>query len=101
MSDAPYILRGAPALSRFRVDKLLAELKQTPVRGLTATFLHVLDIEGELDNAELEKLKVILTYGPTPESDSAKHTGGLRRIVVPRLGTISPWSSKATDILRI
>lgn len=100
MSDAPLILTGAPALSQFRLDKLSAELSETPVQGISATFLHVLDVDGELRGEERQKLEVILTYGPTPDS-APQINGTLQRIVVPRPGTISPWSSKATDILKI
>ena len=93
------ILRGAPALSEFRVNQLLAECRALalPVQGLYAEFMHFADLSAPLSSEELEKLNKLLTYGPT----IAEHqpTGQLL-LVTPRPGTISPWSSKATDIAR-
>ena len=91
------ILHGAPALSEFRVQKLLKELASAgiPATGLSTEFVHVAEFDGELGPAELEVLLKLLTYGPHRE---AREHHGLLRIVVPRPGTISPWSSKATDI---
>jgi phosphoribosylformylglycinamidine synthase len=92
-------LPGPPALSSFRRDKLLA-LVQEQVPGVTAVhgrFEHLADLEADLSAAELGKLNELLTYGPAL-SDTA--TGDPAILIVPRLGTISPWSSKATDIAR-
>ena len=94
------ILHGAPALSEFRVQKLLKELVSAgiPAASLSTEFVHVAEIDGELGPAEREVLVKLLTYGPHRE---AREHHGLLRIVVPRPGTISPWSSKATDIAGI
>ena len=100
MSDAPLILPGAPALSKFRIDKVLDEIANTSIHGLSAQFIHVVDLKESLVAEELEKLQVLLTYGPRIEVDDVTAEGKVR-IVVPRPGTISPWSSKATDILHI
>ena len=91
------ILRGAPALSEFRTTKLLANFAQLnlPVTGIYAEYMHFADLASELNASELEKLKKLLTYGPT----IAEHQPvGELILVTPRPGTISPWSSKATDI---
>lgn len=100
--STPLILEGAPALSQFRIEKVLSDisLADNQVVGLSARFLHVIDLESALTNEETEILTMVLTYGPS-QSESKRLEGNLTRIVVPRLGTISPWSSKATDIVHI
>ncbi|PKF57558.1 phosphoribosylformylglycinamidine synthase [Alteromonadales bacterium alter-6D02] len=91
------ILRGAPALSDFRTNKLLTSAAELslPVTSIYAEFVHFADLTAPLSAAELEKLNKLLTYGPT----IAEHEpAGTLYLVTPRPGTISPWSSKATDI---
>jgi len=90
-------LRGAPALSDFRLAKLRQRL--APVCGdavrLSAAFMHFVELDRELEAKEQQVLESLLAYGPahaTPEQV------GHLFLVVPRPGTISPWSSKATDI---
>lgn len=94
------ILRGAPALSSFRTQKLLASLQQKVpgVIGVSSEFVHFAHVTAPLDNAQQQVLTQLLTYGPKVEKE-ASHEGTLF-LVVPRLGTISPWASKATDIAR-
>ncbi|ENM5874878.1 phosphoribosylformylglycinamidine synthase [Vibrio mimicus] len=91
------ILRGSPALSEFRVNKLLTACHEQhlPVTGIYAEFMHFADLKAELNPQELEKLEKLLTYGPTIQEHEPQ---GLLLLVTPRPGTISPWSSKATDI---
>ncbi|MGB1296822.1 MAG: phosphoribosylformylglycinamidine synthase, partial [Psychrobium sp.] len=91
------ILRGAPALSDFRTKKLLASFADinVPVTGIYAEFMHFADLNGELSSDELTKLEKLLTYGPTIAEHQPQ---GELILVTPRPGTISPWSSKATDI---
>ncbi|EOW2078149.1 phosphoribosylformylglycinamidine synthase [Vibrio mimicus] len=91
------ILRGSPALSEFRVNKLLTACREQhlPVTGIYAEFMHFADLKAELNPQELEKLEKLLTYGPTIQEHEPQ---GLLLLVTPRPGTISPWSSKATDI---
>lgn len=93
------ILRGSPALSEFRVNKLLAQCREQdlPVTEIYAEFMHFADLTAQLDGPELDKLAKLLTYGPTIEEHEPQ---GLLLLVTPRPGTISPWSSKATDIAR-
>jgi phosphoribosylformylglycinamidine synthase len=91
------ILRGSPALSLFRLQRLLSDLTAVglPVRAVSAEFVHVVETEKELNATQRAVLEQLLTYGPTRP---AAAFDGLVQIVAPRPGTISPWSSKATDI---
>ncbi|WP_445365054.1 phosphoribosylformylglycinamidine synthase [Microbulbifer sp. ANSA001] len=90
------VLRGAPALSKFRHKKLLNQLRalQPTIDDLYAEFVHFADSDS-LDNKEMALLERLLQYGPTEEQHEPK---GELILVAPRPGTISPWSSKATDI---
>jgi len=89
------ILRGAPALSEFRVNQLLTQFSDLPVTGIYAEYTHFADLSAALDSREADVLKSLLTYGP----QLAEHKPqGLLILVTPRPGTISPWSSKATNI---
>jgi phosphoribosylformylglycinamidine synthase len=96
------LIPGAPALSSFRIAKLLARLQalQPQVTALESSFVHFVDLERELVAAERDVLVRLLTYGPRAEADAGAARGE-RLLVVPREGTISPWSSKATDIARV
>jgi len=91
------ILRGSPALSPFRLEKLLGMLKSClpDIQHLYAEYVHFADAERNLDEAEQDTLARLLTYGP---SAAAEEPQGQLLLVIPRLGTISPWASKATDI---
>ncbi|KWU00465.1 phosphoribosylformylglycinamidine synthase [Vibrio toranzoniae] len=97
------ILRGSPALSEFRVNKLLELCRELslPVTGIYAEFAHFADLTADLDESEVEKLEKLLTYGPTlpcTENGEEHEPEGLLLLATPRPGTISPWSSKSTDI---
>jgi len=91
------ILRGSPALSPFRLDKLMGTLRERvpDLNHLYAEYLHFADVERTLDEAEQATLARLLTYGP---SAATEEPGGQLLLVIPRIGTISPWASKATDI---
>lgn len=91
------ILRGSPALSAFRITKLLARFQDAhlPVSDIYAEYVHFADVSTPLAADEKARLQRLLKYGPS----LAEHTPEGRLILVtPRPGTISPWSSKATDI---
>ena len=90
-------LRGAPALSDFRVNKLLDQCiqLQLPVTEIYAEFAHFAQLNDELTTDEEKVLQQLLTYGPTIEEHEPQ---GQFYLVTPRPGTISPWSSKSTDI---
>ena len=90
------VLAGPPALSKFRLEKLREGLG---AGSLYAEFVHLLQVAEPLEAAERERAEALLRYGP--ELDLPERQGELRLTVVPRAGTISPWSSKATDIFHI
>jgi phosphoribosylformylglycinamidine synthase len=97
MSMLMKTFRGAPALSDFRVNKLLnqcAEL-QLPVTDIYAEFSHFAHVSAVLNVEESQVLQQLLKYGPTIEEHEPV---GQFILVTPRPGTISPWSSKSTDI---
>ena len=89
---------GGNALSSFRAQQLLTDLVaiHPKITGVSARFVHLVATEGAVASALQERLSALLTYGD-PYKGSAE---GLAFIVTPRLGTISPWASKATDIAR-
>ena len=91
------ILSGASSLSAFRRQKLLSNLQQAlpSVTSVAAEYVHFADVSEALSDAELATLEALMTYGP---SEDKGLTSGHLLLVVPRPGTISPWSSKATDI---
>ncbi|MDH1264236.1 phosphoribosylformylglycinamidine synthase [Pseudomonas sp. GD03944] len=93
------ILRGAPALSAFRHGKLLEQVtsKVPAVTGLYAEFAHFADVTGVLSADEEQVLARLLKYGP---SVPVQEPTGRLFLTIPRFGTISPWSSKASDIAR-
>jgi phosphoribosylformylglycinamidine synthase len=92
-------IRGSNALSPFRHDKLMQALHEVAphVETLHAEFIHFAEVSRDLTPDEQTRLAQILTYGPASPREAAH---GQLLLVVPRPGTISPWSSKATDIAR-
>ncbi|MFZ9367486.1 MAG: phosphoribosylformylglycinamidine synthase, partial [Burkholderiaceae bacterium] len=90
------ILPGANALSAFRIQRLLAQLKafEPAITGVSGRYLHFVDSTAELSEDDTQRLMAMLTYGEPFEGQ----TEGEPFIVLPRFGTISPWASKATDI---
>jgi phosphoribosylformylglycinamidine synthase len=90
-------LLGPRAASEFRLAKLVTALQKIDpaVRAVGAEFWHFVETERELAASERALLERLLAYG-----ESAAPARGSVYLVVPRLGTISPWSSKATDIAR-
>ena len=92
---------GKRALSPFRLGKLLEGLRAVcpAVQAVDAAYVHFVNASRRLRGAQHEVLEQLLDYGadyPAP----AGVDGGVatRLLVVPRPGTVSPWSSKATDI---
>jgi phosphoribosylformylglycinamidine synthase len=88
---------GGPALSSFRSEKLLVRAREVvpDLEIIHAEFWHFVDLEQQLDDRDRATLERLLDDGivspPVPEAAQLF-------LVVPRLGTISPWASKATDI---
>ncbi len=90
-------LPGAAAFSPFRLERRLATLRAEGVelRAIEARFIHFVDLERPLGAGERAVLDRLLEYGPRRAPVAER---GDLLLVVPRPGTQSPWSSKATDI---
>ncbi|MEP6546522.1 MAG: phosphoribosylformylglycinamidine synthase [Gammaproteobacteria bacterium] len=95
-----FSLFGAPALSQFRLDHLLRVLRAEDERvtALDSRWLHFVDDSQPLADPESGLLEKLLTYGPRARPATPR---GQRILVTPRVGTESPWSSKATDIVHV
>ena len=91
------ILSGASSLSAFRRQKLLANLQYRipSITSVVAEYVHFAEVDGILSDQDYATLTALMTYGP---SEQKVATEGTLLLVLPRPGTISPWSSKATDI---
>jgi len=89
------IIRGSSALSEFRTEKLLRQCTKNSIDidSISAEYVHYVDSSVELGADEVETLEKLLSYGP--KSDTIDRTG-TPVIVVPRPGTISPWSTRQT-----
>ncbi|MDO8909300.1 MAG: phosphoribosylformylglycinamidine synthase [Pseudohongiella sp.] len=96
------VLTGCTAHSDFRLRKLLRQIQQDvpAVETLSSRFVHLIDGAPALDNSQMLVLEQLLNYGDDPAAEDESGQFGVFRLVVPRPGTISPWSSKATDIVR-
>ena len=97
-------LRGAPALSGSRSASLLRTIQDVApeISGLGADFAHFVHFAPaapSLTSDEERVLQQLLHYGPRRSQATAPK--GQLVLVVPRIGTLSPWSSKATDIAHI
>ena len=92
-------LRGGVALSAFRRAKLESVLRalHPGLSVAAATFWHFVETERASTPGESEVLAQLLHYGE-PQQEGGPDPDGALYLVVPRLGTISPWASKATDI---
>ena len=92
-------LRGRAAHPGFRLRKLESVLRENlpALTRVSSEFWHFVELEQELPPEKEAVLRQLLDYGVRDGVDDA---GGAFFVVVPRLGTISPWSTKATDIAR-
>ncbi len=90
---------GSAALSNFRREKLLnmAQTVAPSLSTLDAQHLYFVDLKRPLSETEQERLRALLP-DTVPSTEPAQREGLL---VIPRPGTISPWSSKATDIATV
>ncbi len=91
-------LAGPAAETAFRLSKLREQLhaRSDAVRDVSVNFLHFAHSHRPLADTERAVLEALLTYGAATEPGR----GDQELIVIPRVGTISPWASKATDIAR-
>ena len=89
------VVEGSAALSIFALEKIQ---KYSP-HVVYAEFVHLVHSSVQLNAQQALQTQQLLTYGPTQELPKA--AGKFAGTVVPRLGTISPWSSKATDIFSL
>jgi phosphoribosylformylglycinamidine synthase len=92
-------LEGGNALSTFRIQQLLPRLQaiNDKISHVTARFVHLAATETKPDAGLHAKLQSLLTYGE-PAIDVDARVNTVQIIVAPRLGTVSPWASKASDI---
>ncbi len=90
-------LRGSAALSPFRLSKVLSSLQDSGsnISHIYAEFMHFTFSDTALNEMQQNTLSQILTYGP---KSSPEVPSGELLLVIPRIGTISPWASRATDI---
>jgi phosphoribosylformylglycinamidine synthase len=90
---------GTPALSSFRIEKLLSQLQSqdNSIQAINARFVHFVQLDGQLTDAETQMLNRLLDYGfscaSVESSPSAETWNSTSLWIVPRVGTISPWSS--------
>ena len=92
---------GNNALSNFRTKQLLPRLQaiHPHIGAIRARFVHLVSSDAALDAALKNQLAALLTYGEPYLNPGACGPDTTARIVVtPRLGTVSPWASKASDI---
>lgn len=89
-------IEGGDALGNFRAQQLLPRLQAIHDRivGVSARFVHLVDTLEPLTDAQLKDWQALLTYGEPYQGEQ----GGVLVVVTPRIGTVSPWASKATDI---
>jgi len=92
-------LRGSAALSPFRIEKIHNKLDENcpNISHVYAEFWHFAWVEGALTAVQKDTLDQILTYGPKMQAENPE---GELILVLPRVGTISPWASRATDIVK-
>ena len=99
MTNELVVISGPPALTQARLSAKLAELRRADpaASGLFAEFVHFLFLRRPLSGSERGVLEGLLSYGPRHALPA--RVGEPLCVVTPRPGTISPWSSKATDIV--
>ncbi len=100
-------LPGSQALSGIRLNRWLARLAplEPDLVALSAQYQHFIDCTRAPDSGELDRLQRLLDDGGTRPAQAARLDRRVRYewplLIVPRPGTISPWSSKASDIARV
>lgn len=91
------ILCTSPALSLPQKKRLLSRCRRvaTSVKEIYAEYMYLAELSQPLDYIERDQLQRLLQYGPTL---AKQQTNGRFILITPRIGTISPWSTKATNI---
>ena len=91
--------QGISALGAFKTKALQVKISkaQPGLNLLVAEFIHLADLNEALIEVETNHLDHLLSYAPVLSVNAAQSS----IVVIPRLGTISPWSSKATDIVHL
>lgn len=91
------ILFGSVMLSSFNREKLLHRFREQglSINDVSARYVHFVQTNDSLSEQELETLKSLLEYGPIQQNTNELAN---TLLVTPRAGTISPWSTKATNI---
>ncbi len=94
------ILRGSPALSQFRLQKLLLDLTSSglAVRALAAQFVHVVEVDGDIVSRAARSARKTADLRPEPRGRHCHRSRAGHRAPP---GHDFPWSSKATDIAHI
>ena len=90
-------IEGPPSHSPYRLNQLLSELQNidSSITLIGARYIHFIDNSKDFTDRDYDVLNPLLSYGPDWDLGATK---GDKIIVIPRIGTTSPWSSKATDI---
>jgi len=98
--DVSFFLDGPAALTRSRCARLAATLQSVDpsLVALRARYRHFIQCHRPPSDSEVARLGRLLEYGEA--FDASGCSGSHEVLVVPRPGTTSPWSSKATDIAR-
>ena len=91
---------GGSAFSPFKNQQLLTSLQAVSpkILGLTAEHVYLLATEQPVTDKDQQRMADLLTA--TPASASSAVAQPFNMVVSPRMGTVSPWASKATDIAR-
>ncbi|HEX4975589.1 MAG TPA: phosphoribosylformylglycinamidine synthase, partial [Pseudomonadales bacterium] len=95
------VLRGPAVFTDTRLSKLLTQAKTitSDIVALHCDYLYLVDSKVELNSEQLELLHALLNLGvETSQADPTHRPTATSLSVAPRPGTISPWSTKATDI---
>ncbi len=91
-----FIVAGAPAHSSFKKTQLLNRLaSMSSVQSFDSQWVYLFD--QALDEQQQQSALQLLNDGASFELRQAA-SDEVQILVTPRVGTISPWSSKATDI---
>lgn len=97
------IFRGATALSDFRLSRLSSQLaeQQISLGNCETNYLYFVEVKNPLNQLQIDHLIQLFEANAVMSfpADNAAENFLQGQIVIPRIGTISPWSSKATDII--